>query len=372
LHGAEQLLTSSPLSAYQPATQQVRNAHSSGMSAPLAGLGAPAALILLATMHAFAGPQEDGQPRASRTPMGESTQNVTPQMFIADDTANKKSSPKISQSTAMAVGFFLWYAANVSFNIVNKQALGLFPHAWTVSCIQLATVVLCSIVGWVTGAIDDPRKSLTKAFLWRLLPAALCHALGNGLTSVAFSAGSVSFTHVVKTSEPVWMALGTFLIHGNRLPRPQILALLPIMLGVAVASAGELSFTYLGFFAALASTICFAGRGIFSKGLMSGENPMSPLNVYAMDSIMALFFTLPVAALADGQWFASGGMSAIFAAGHGSLLMGLLASTGWLISRTTPSHSSCWESWMSYLMRLETLVSVSSSSDLASWRFTHR
>jgi len=236
--------------------------------------------------------------------------------------------PHFSAATAaMAAGFFFWYAANVSFNIVNKQALGLFPHAWTVSVVQLTTVVLCSAVGWLTGAIASPFGSMGKGFLWRLLPAAVCHAIGNGLTSVAFSWGSVSFTHVIKTSEPVWMALGNFLVTGAVLPRKQFLALIPIMLGVALASAGELSFTWVGFLAALGSTIAFAGRGIFSKRLMTGGQSMSPLNVYAMDSLMALAFTLPVAALADGPALLSGSLGQVFA-GHGPAIAGLLAATG--------------------------------------------
>jgi len=211
---------------------------------------------------------------------------------------------KFSLGTAvMTLCFLGWYGANVAFNIVNKQALGVFPHAWTVSVVQLATVVMCSMLGWATGAIEAPWRSMGSGFLWRLLPAALCHALGNGLTSVAFASSSVSFTHIVKTTEPVWMALGSYLMTGAVLPLPQVLTLIPIMLGVALATAGELSFTRIGFLAALGSTVCFAGRGIFSKRLMSGApnaKKMSPLNVYAMDSLMALGFTVPMAMLLDG------------------------------------------------------------------------
>jgi len=197
--------------------------------------------------------------------------------------------------------------------------------------VQLAAVVLCSAVGWATGAIASPWGQMGPGFLRRLLPAAICHALGNGLTSVAFSWGSVSFTHVVKTSEPVWMALGNLLVTGTRLPLPQLLALVPIMLGVALASAGELSFTWVGFLAALGSTVCFAGRGIFSKRLMTGSpaggESMSPLNVYAMDSLLALAFTLPVAMMTDGPAMLSGSLGATLA-GHGPQIAALLTATG--------------------------------------------
>jgi hypothetical protein len=75
------------------------------------------------------------------------------------------------------------------------------------------------------------------------------------------------------------------------------------MLGVAIASLGELAFTWTGLFAALGSTVSFAFRGIFAKKLMQssgGRKGMSPLNVQAMDSTLALVLTLPIAALLDG------------------------------------------------------------------------
>jgi solute carrier family 35 protein E1 len=242
-----------------------------------------------------------------------------------------QSASKLSGIAAMAGGFCLWYAANIFFNVVNKQALGLFPCAWTVSVVQLLAVVLCSGMLWATGAVEAPFKQMGNGFIWRLLPAALCHALGNGLTSVAFSWGSVSFTHVVKCSEPIWMALGNLMLSGQTLPAKQVLALVPVMMGVALASAGELSFTWVGFLAALLSTVAFAGRGIFSKRLMSGTAPgekkMSPLNVYAMDSLLALLFTIPMAVMVDGPALLGGGQ-AVMLSGRGAELAGLLTATG--------------------------------------------
>jgi len=322
----------------RPAAGSQPQGTGAAIDAPWAGLAAPAALLLLAAvqsreeataLNALGSPdrgQSSRLPRGKQTPLGESAMNMAPLPLQLEE--KQKRSQLVSAGTiAMAAGFFFWYAANVSFNIVNKQALGLFPHAWTVSVVQLATVVACSAVGWITGLVESPLKSMGKGFLWRLLPAAICHAVGNGLTSVAFSCGSVSFTHVVKTSEPVWMALGNFLVTGAVLPRKQVLALLPVMLGVALASAGELSFTWVGFLAALGSTIAFAGRGIFSKRLMTGGQSMSALNVYAMDSMLALLFTLPVAFLADGSAILSGSLAPVIAS-QGGTLAWLLASTG--------------------------------------------
>jgi len=234
---------------------------------------------------------------------------------------------KTWQNTAVVVtSIFLWYVINVYFNVFNKQSLNLFPHAWTVSVTQLLMVVLCSAIGWVSGLIQSPRSCWTAASLRWLLPAAFFHALGNGFTSVALSWSSVSFTHVLKTSEPFWMALINFLLNGTRLPLSQALSILPIMIGVALASAGEVAFTWLGFLAAIGSTISFAARVIFTKGLMSLENAegqkMSAQNAFALDSLFALAFTLPVAVLIDGPNLAHGMPSSYVQLGR------LLGATG--------------------------------------------
>jgi drug/metabolite transporter (DMT)-like permease len=231
-----------------------------------------------------------------------------------------------SGATGVVPMILFWYAMNVIFNIVNKKVLLVFPFPWLVTLAQFTMVIACSVAGWMSGTIPSPLGEMSPGFFWKLLPAAVFHALGNGLGSLAFATSSVSFTHVVKCTEPVWMAAGSFLMTGSKLPAAQVLTLVPVMLGVAIASMGELSFTWTGLFAALGSTISFAGRGIFAKRLMdcsNGQKGMSPLNVQAMDSMLALALTLPVALFLDGPGVARTELDAPLA--H---IVTLLASVG--------------------------------------------
>ena len=59
---------------------------------------------------------------------------------------------------------------------------------------------------------------------------------------------------------------------------------------MALASATELSFTWLGFLTAMASNAAFAGRAIYSKNLMKR---MSAVNLYNYVTIVALLFCIP-------------------------------------------------------------------------------
>ncbi len=208
---------------------------------------------------------------------------------------------------------------NVKFNVLNKQIYNVFPFPWCarspcspaatrptaapapaptrrgprtarrfVSCVHLIVGLGVMSVFWVTKVVpfQKPDEKFIKDVSW---PAFL-HAFGHCLTNVSFAAVAVSFTHTVKTLEPVFSAAGSYLISGTVYPLPVYLALLPIMAGVALASATELSFTWLGFSTAMASNIAFAGRAIWSKNLM---NRMSAVNLYNYVTIVALLFCIP-------------------------------------------------------------------------------
>ena len=154
---------------------------------------------------------------------------------------------------------------------------------------------------WTTRLVkyEKPDKEFLKAVT---LPAFL-HAFGHCLTNVSFAAVAVSFTHTIKTLEPVFTSVGSYLISGQVYAWPVYAALLPIMGGVALASSTELSFTWLGFSTAMASNVAFSARAIFSKKLMS---KMTPLNLYNFLTIVSLLFCIPFVIAFEGSTLAAG------------------------------------------------------------------
>lgn len=55
------------------------------------------------------------------------------------------------------------------------------------------------------------------------------------------------------------------LILGEATPVPVMLTLIPIMFGVGLASAGELSFNWTGFLSAMLSNLTFGFRAVWGK-----------------------------------------------------------------------------------------------------------
>ena len=103
-----------------------------------------------------------------------------------------------------------------------------------------------------------------------LIPVSIGH-LGTHIGAVvSLGAGAVSFTHIVKASEPVVSAALSAVMLGAYYHPITYLTLLPIVGGVALASLKELSFTWLGFIAAMISNLSSALRGILAKKTMGG------------------------------------------------------------------------------------------------------
>jgi len=111
-----------------------------------------------------------------------------------------------------------------------------------------------------------------------------------GLVSLKYVA--VSFTETVKSSAPFFTVLFARLILGERTSMMVNLSLLPVVAGLALCSATELSFTYVGFFAAVANNCIDCVQNVFSKKLLSSHYNYVNLQFYT--SAAALVFQLPL------------------------------------------------------------------------------
>lgn len=244
--------------------------------------------------------------------------------------ASKQTEAVVESSVGDKISLFIcvcaWYFLNIAFNIYNKKALLHFPFPWTVSLFQMAFGMLLFGPLWATGIRRPPR--LSSSDVLTLMPAALGHAVTHGGAAVSFAAGAVSFTQIVKASEPVVSAILNYAFAGEVLALPVYAALLPIVGGVALASAGELSFTWLSFNMAMVSNIASASRAVYSKKVMGqsiGEN-MTSANFYAVICIMATLLLLPIAFFMEGPTAIIAGLKAAYATGGQQFLLHALYS----------------------------------------------
>ncbi|KAK8968500.1 hypothetical protein KSP40_PGU001098 [Platanthera guangdongensis] len=217
-------------------------------------------------------------------------------------------SEKRRKTANLAAVFGLWYFQNVIFNIYNKKALNLFPYPWLLASFQLLVGSLWMAALWASKLQPFPR--VNRKFFLALLSPALFHVVGHIAACISFSKVAVSFTHVIKSSEPVFSVVFSAL-HGQFYPIHVWLSVLPIVAGCSLATVTELSFNAAGLYGALISNVGFVLRNIYSKQSLYEFKHIDGLNLYGWISIVSLIYLFPVAVLIEGRHWVQGYRTAI-------------------------------------------------------------
>jgi len=110
----------------------------------------------------------------------------------------------------------------------------------TYTWLQFGVGSLLALSMWAVKA--HPRPNLNEDTLKSILPLAGVHTLGNLLTNVSLGAVAVSFTHTIKAMEPFFSVLLSSIFLNEKPTAAVLLSMLPIVGGVALASATEMSF----------------------------------------------------------------------------------------------------------------------------------
>jgi len=136
-------------------------------------------------------------------------------------------------------------------------------------------------------------QPITKDEFKAIFPPAAMHAIGHVAANLSFAAVAISLTHTVKTMEPAFNVILSRLVLGETTPLPVMAALLPIMVGVGMASAAELSFNWYGFISAMISNLTFGFRAVWSKKNMNNIKNLGSTGIYAWTTLISCFICIP-------------------------------------------------------------------------------
>mmetsp|Transcript_174237 Transcript_174237/g.553163 ORF Transcript_174237/g.553163 Transcript_174237/m.553163 type:complete len:430 (+) Transcript_174237:59-1348(+) len=245
----------------------------------------------------------------------------------ATDKAANKDEESSLEKVRVPMYILLWYILNIGYNIYNKKSLIAYPFPWACALWQMAFGWLIFVPLWLLKVRKVP--SLTMAQAIKISPSALGHLATHVGAVIAFFSGAVSFGHIVKASEPVVSSLLNFLFMGEVLKWQVYASLLPIIGGVGLASASEMSFSWLSFGAAMGSNVGSAARAVYSKKVMGGGDigkNMDSANLYSVLTIMATFMLIPIAFAVEGPSAMLKGFNVAYAKGGMPFLMSMLYS----------------------------------------------
>jgi solute carrier family 35, member E1 len=252
--------------------------------------------------------------------------------YCTVDPAEIVTASPLQRRLRLAGLFALWYVLNVGYNIGNKSVLNALPIPWTAATIELFFGFPYVALLWLTKLRATPKLSLQN--IYTLSSQAFFLAATHVLGVISFGAGAISFTHILKATEPVWSALILGVCFREILPIPVYLSLIPIIGGVGLASLKELSFTWLSFTSGTLSAVTSASKAILSKKVLSGKplgENLTPANMFAVLTILGFLMILPASLYMEGPTKVSAAFSSALAAGYTMpQLFRLLSISGFL------------------------------------------
>uniref|UniRef100_U3EU06 Solute carrier family 35 member E2 n=1 Tax=Micrurus fulvius TaxID=8637 RepID=U3EU06_MICFL len=169
----------------------------------------------------------------------------------------------------------LWFFFSFCTLFLNKYILSLLDgEPNMLGAVQmLSTTFIGCIKMFVPCCLyqHKSRLSYPPNFIMIMLFVGLMRFSTVVLGLVSLKNVAVSFAETVKSSAPIFTVIMSRMILGEYTGLFVNLSLVPVMGGLALCTATELSFNILGFSAALSTNIMDCLQNVFSKKLLSGD-----------------------------------------------------------------------------------------------------
>ncbi|XP_058408653.1 solute carrier family 35 member E2B isoform X2 [Diceros bicornis minor] len=169
----------------------------------------------------------------------------------------------------------LWFFFSFCTLFLNKYILSLLEgEPGMLGAVQmLSTTFIGCIKIFVPCCLyqHKTRLSYPPNFIMIMLFVGLMRFTTVVLGLVSLKNVAVSFAETVKSSAPIFTVIMSRMILGEDTGLLVSLSLIPVMAGLALCTATEISFNILGFSAALSTNIMDCLQNVFSKKLLSGD-----------------------------------------------------------------------------------------------------
>ncbi|MBN3282745.1 S352B protein, partial [Polyodon spathula] len=192
----------------------------------------------------------------------------------------------------------LWYFFSFCTLFLNKYILSLLEgEPGMLGAVQMLST---SVIGFMKMYVPcclyqhKARAEYPPNFIMIMLFVGLMRFATVVLGLVSLKNVAVSFAETVKSSAPIFTVIMSRLILGEYTGLWVNLSLFPVMAGLALCTATEISFNMLGFSAALSTNIMDCLQNVFSKKLLSGDKyKFSPPELQFYTSAAAVIMLIP-------------------------------------------------------------------------------
>jgi len=199
---------------------------------------------------------------------------------------------KESKQVSTFAQFFwlsLWMVNNIGVTLLNKAVFKNvnFNYPYALSAVHM----FCNAIGATLFALFSPSVPV-KRLEWKhkkvVLAFSFLFAANIAVGNDSLRHVSVSFNQVMRSLVPgVVMAMG--LCMGKQFSTQKKLAVIPVVVGIALACLGEIRFTALGFFITCLCVLLAALKVVVSGMALTGDMKLHPIDLLIKMAPLAFF-----------------------------------------------------------------------------------
>ncbi|GJJ68621.1 hypothetical protein EMPS_00967 [Entomortierella parvispora] len=186
----------------------------------------------------------------------------------------------------------VYFMLNLTLTIYNKAILSSFrfSYPWTLTgihtfCSGVGALVMAKM-GYFTPAQLGEHENMV------MLMFSFLYTLNIAISNVSLNEVSVAFHQVVRAMTPVFTIAISILFLGKRYSAMTYLSLLPLLLGVYMATVGDYSYTAMGFFLTVLGTVLAAVKTVVTNRIQIGRLQLHPLDLLLRMSPLAFVQTV--------------------------------------------------------------------------------
>ncbi|GAQ80658.1 Nucleotide-sugar transporter family protein [Klebsormidium nitens] len=183
-----------------------------------------------------------------------------------------------------------WYFSNIGVLLLNKYLLSIYGFKYPIflTMLHMAACALFSYVAiaWLKIVPMQPIRSRSQFIKICALSVIFCTSVVGGNISLRFL--PVSFNQAIGATTPFFTAIFAAAMTMKREAWPVYGSLVPVVVGIMVASGGEPSFHMYGFTMCMAATSARALKSVLQGILLSSDGEK-------LNSMNLLMYMAPVA-----------------------------------------------------------------------------
>ncbi|KAH9818198.1 UDP-galactose transporter 1 [Teratosphaeria destructans] len=199
--------------------------------------------------------------------------------------------------TTQLIFLGLYFLLNLGLTLSNKAVLQTARLPWLLTVMHSSATSLGCCVLYVIGHFRLTRLQVKEHLI--LIAFSSLFTLNIAISNVSLALVSVPFHQVLRSTTPVATIIIYRTVYSRSYSKETYLSMVPLILGVGLATFGDYYFSIIGFALTLLGVLLAAVKSVATNRLMTGNLALSALEV--------LFRMSPLAAMQCLLYAAAGG-----------------------------------------------------------------